>query len=177
MDLLLIICLVSFIRDLPIHLYMLNREGQHILNNVCYPIELILLARLFRTTLVKPLREGVTITLVAFLSSMLTWLFIKGWENNAPGLEIIQSGILIGMILLSLPSLVRAKGLDIFRSSLFWIATGTLFYLIILLLLKWANPSGILNAEDKIFQSIAALIRYSLYLLAALPRREEILAE
>jgi len=177
LDLLLIICLVSFIRDLPIHLYMLSREGQNILNNVCYPIELVLLARLFRTTLAKPLREGLTIFLVAFLSSMLTWLSVKGWENDTPGLEVLQNGILIGIMLLSLPFLVRAKGLDILRSSLFWIAGGTLFYLIILLLLKWANPSGRLYTEDKIFLSIAALIRYSMYILAALPGRDSILVE
>jgi len=177
LDILLIICLVNFIRDLPIHLYMLNREGQNVLNNVCYPIELILLARLFRTTLVKPLRDGLTIILVAFLSSMLTWLSIKGWENNTPVLEVIQSSILIGMILLTLPSLVRSKGLEIFQSSLFWIAGGTLFYLIILLLLKWADPSSRLNDEDKIFLSLAALIRYSLYILAALPGRDSMLTE
>lgn len=177
LDILLIICLVNFIRDLPIHLYMLNSEGRNTLDNVCYPIELILLARLFRTTLTKPLREVLTIILVAFLSSMLTWLSIKGWENNTPGLEIIQDSMLIGVILLSLPFLVQTKGLDIFRSSLFWIAGGTLFYIIILLLLKWANPSGRLNAEDKILLSLAALIRYSLYMLAALPGRDGIPAE
>jgi len=177
LDILLIICLVNFIRDLPIHLYMLNWEGQNILNNVCYPIELILFARLFRTTLLKPLREGLTVILVAFLSSMLTWLSIKGWENDTPVLEIIQYSILIGTILPSLPFLVRSKGLDIFRSSLFWIAGGTLFYLFILLLLKWANPGGQLNAEDKIFLSLAALIRYSLYMLAALPGRDSALTE
>jgi hypothetical protein len=177
LDILFIICLVSFIRDLPIHLQMLNRDGQNILNNVCYPIELVLLARLFRTTLAKPLREGLTLILVAFLSSMLTWLSIKGWENDTPVLEIIQSGILIGMLLLSLPFLVRSKGLDILRSSLFWIAGGTLFYLIILLLLKWASPSSGLNAEDKIFLSLAALIRYGLYILAALPGRDNMLTE
>jgi len=177
LDILLIICLVGFIRDLPIHFNMLDTQGQNTLNNVYYPLELILLARLFRTTLIKPLREGLTIILVAFLSSMLTWLSIKGWENNTPGLQTLQNGILIGMILLSLPYLVRAKGLDILRSSLFWIAGGTLFYLIVLLLLKWANPSGSLNAEDKIFLSITSLIRYTMYMLAVLPGRDEILAE
>ena len=177
LDILLIICLVNFIRDLPIHLQMLNTGGQNVLNNVCYPIELILLARLFRTTLVKPLREGLTLILVAFLSSMLTWLSIKGWENDTPVLGIIQTGILIGMLLPSLPSLVRSKGLDILRSSLFWIAGGTLFYLIILLLLQSANPNGHVNAEDKIFVSLAALIRYSLYTLAAVPGRDNMLTE
>jgi hypothetical protein len=177
LDILLIICLVTFIRDLPIHLHMLNRDSRNILDNVCYPIELILLARLFRTTLTKPLREALTIILVAFLSSMLTWLSIKGWENHVLVLKLIQDSMLLGVMLLSLPFLVQAKGLDIFRSSLFWIAGGTLFYIIILLILRSVNAGDDLNAEDKIFLSIAAMIRYCLYTLAALPDRDGILTE
>lgn len=177
LSLLLIICLVSFIRDLPIHLHMLNSEGQTVLRNVCFPIELVLLARLFIPPLAKPLREAVTIILVALLSSMLTWLCIKGWENGTAGLEILQNMLLIGPILLSLPYLVRTKGLEIFRSSLFWIAGGTLFYLIILLLLQGLNAGSTLTAEDKIVLSIASLIRYSLYVLAALPGRDGLPAE
>ncbi|HVW59339.1 MAG TPA: hypothetical protein VHC48_04865 [Puia sp.] len=177
LDILLIICLINFIRDLPIHLHMLNSDGRNILDNVCYPIELILLDRLFRTTLTKPLREVLTIILVAFLSSMLTWLSIKGWGNNAPVLKIIQDSMLLGVMLLSLPFLVQVKGLDIFRSSLFWIAGGTLFYIIILLILRSVNAGDYMNAEDKIFLSIAAMIRYCLYTLAALPDRDGILTE
>jgi hypothetical protein len=177
LNLLLIVCLVNFIRDLPIHLYMLNEGDQNIINNVCYPIELILLARLFRATLIKPLREGLTIILVAFLSSLLTWLSIKGWGKDNTILEIIQNAVLIGVVLLSLPSLVRAKGLDIFRSSLFWIAGGTLFYLLIGLLLRLVNPCCPLNAEGKILLSLATLIRYSLYMLAVLPGRDSIPVE
>lgn len=177
LDILLIICLINFIRDLPIHLHMLNSDGRNILDNVCYPIELILLARLFRSTLTKPLREILTIILVAFLSSMLTWLSIKGWGNNAPVLKIVQDGMLLGVMLLSLPSLVQIKGLDIFRSSLFWIAGGTLFYIIILLILRSVNSGDDPNAEDKIFLSLAAMIRYCLYTLAALPDRDGVLTE
>jgi hypothetical protein len=177
LHLLLIICLVDFIRDLPVHLHMLSEDNQSIIINVCYPIELTLLALLFRPILVKPLRDSLTIILVAFVSSLLTWLTIKGWENNGPYLQIIQNVMVIGMILLSLPPLVRSKGLDIFRSPLFWIAGGTLFHLLIILLLEWINPCCGSNAEDKIFLSIAAVIRYSLYTLAVLPGRDTIPAE
>ena len=182
LNLILILCLVNFIRDVPVHLHMLAKGDQNIINNVCYPIELTLLARLFRTTMTKPVRNILTIVLVAFLSSLLTWLFIKGWESNNPGLEMVKNGLLIGVILLSLPSLVRSKGLDIFRSSLFWIAGGTLFYLLILLLLEWVNPCCIpypdpAGVENSILLSLAALIRYGLYVLAVLPGRDEVPAE
>lgn len=177
LHLLLILCLVNFIRDLPIHLSMLNEGDQNIINNVCYPIELVLLALLFKTTLIRPVRDVLTIILVAFLSSLLTWLSIKGWENNNPILQIIQNGALIGVLLLSLPSLVRAKGLGIFQSPHFWIAGGTLFYLLIRLLLTSISPCCPLNQEGKLFLSLAALIRYSLYILAVMPGRDPVPAE
>lgn len=175
LNLLLIICLVNFIRDLPMHASMLSEEDQSIINNVCYPVELVLLTLLFRPILEKSVRNSLTIILVAFLSSLITWLSIKGWENNAPSLKVIQNGTLIALILISLPPLVRSVGLGIFRSPTFWIAGGTLFYLLILSLMNWIAPA--LNTEEKIFLSIATLVRYSLYILAVIPGRDPVTAE
>ncbi len=182
LNIILIICLVNFIRDLPGNTHMLTKENQAVIGNVCYPIELILLTCLFRTSLAKPMRRILTIILVAILSSLLTWLTVKGWESSNPGLETLKNGILIGIILLSLPPIVRVKGLDIFQSSLFWIAGGTLFYLLILLLLEWVNPCCILSpapmtAENRVILFLTALIRYTLYVLAVLPGRDETPAE
>lgn len=170
--LILIICLVDFLRDIPAHLHMLTPEDQAILNNICYPIELFLFARLFRPILPKPARYILTITLVAFLSSLLTWLAVKGFGNNNPGLETIKNGILLGLIFLSLPPIVRSKGLDVFRAPLFWMAGGTLFYLLIILLLEWISPTSP-TYENCVFFSLAALVRYSLYTLAVWPRRQD----
>ena len=175
-NLILIICLVNFIRDIPTHLHMLTPEDQAVLGNICYPIELFLFARLFRPVLAKSARYILTIILVAFLSSLLTWLAVKGFGNNSPGLQTIKNGILLGVVLLSLPPIVRSKGLDIFRSSLFWMAGGTLFYLLIILLLESINPDG--SPENSIFLSLVALVRYLLYTLAVWPGRgDELPAE
>lgn len=174
--LILIICLVNFLRDIPTHLHMLTPEDQAILNNICYPIELLLFARLFRPIRTKTARYILTIILVAFLSSLLTWLAIKGFGNNSPGLETIKNGILLGVILLSLPPIVQSKGLDVFRSPLFWMAGGTLFYLLIILLLEWVSSSSP-SPENSIFLSLAALVRYLLYTLAVWPHRDGLPAE
>jgi hypothetical protein len=177
LNLLLIICLANFIRDLPIHLYMLAPGNQHIIDNIFYPIELVLFAILLRTTLPKYIRDIQTIVLVAYISSLLTWLTIEGWNTGNPGLEIIQSGVLIGLLLISLPFLVQYKGLDIFRSPQFWIAGGTLFYFLLLFLLQCVTACRPLLAEDKILLSITTLIRYTLYMPAALYGRETVPAE
>jgi hypothetical protein len=190
LPLIFIICLVNFVRDLPVHLQMLTQQDQNVINNVCYPIELLLFARLFLPVWTKPIRYSLTIFLVAFLSSLLTWFSVKGWENGNPGLEALKNTILLAIVLLSLPPLVRSKGLDIFRSPLLWMAGGTLFYLLILLLLEWVNPCCLLSpgpggspglgsslalpdAENSVFLSLAALVRYLLYTLAVWPGRED----
>jgi hypothetical protein len=177
LNLLLIICLANFIRDLPVHLYMLDTGNQRIIDNVFYAIELVLFARLFRTILPKHIRDIQTISLVAYLSSLVTWLTTQGWATENAGLEIIQSGVLIGMLLIDLPFLVQDRGLYILRSPLFWIAGGTLFYFLILFLLQCVTSCRPLLAEDKIFMSITTLVRYALYMPAALYGREAMPAE
>jgi len=177
LNLLLIICLANFIRDLPVHLYMLEPGNQHIIDNVFYTIELVLFARLFRTALPKQIRDIQTILLVAYLSSLTTWLTIEGWTTGIAGLEIIQSGVLIGLLLIDLPFLIQDKGLYILRSPLFWIAGGTLFYFLILFLLQCVTSCRPLLAEDKIFLSITTLIRYTMYMPAVLYGREAMPAE
>ena len=182
-QLIFILCLVNFIRDLPIHLHMLTPANQAVTNNICYPIELLLLFRLFQPVWTISIRYMLTIFLVAYLSSLLTWLSAKGWSNNT--LEIVKNTVLLGVVLLSLSPLIRSKGLDIFRSPLHWVAGGTLFYLLILLLLEGINPNCALsqasngaaipaNAENSLFLSLAAIVRYLLYTLAVWPRREKL---
>jgi len=174
-NLILIICLVDFLRDIPAHLHMLTPDDQAVLNNICYPIELFLFARLFRPIRTKSANYTLTIILVAFLSSLLTWLAIKGFGNNSPGLETVKNGILLGVILLSLPPIVRSKGLDVFQSPLFWMAGGTLFYLLIILLLEGISPTSSTSSssENSIFLSLTSIVRYALYTLAVWPRRQD----
>jgi len=175
-NLILIICLVNFLRDIPTHLHMLTPEDQAVLNNICYPIELFLFACLFRPILAKPARHILTITLIAFLSSLLTWLSVKGFGSSSPGLETIKNGVFLGLILLCLPPIVRSKGLDVFQSPLFWMAGGTLFYLLIILLLEWISSTSS-APENSIFLSLTAFVRYTLYILAVWPRRDELPAD
>jgi hypothetical protein len=172
-NLILIICLVNFLRDIPTHLHMLVPENQAVLNNICFPIELSLLARLFRPTLTTSGRYISTLLQIAFLSSILTWLSVKGFASSGPGLESIKNGALLLVILVSLPPIVQAKGIDLLRSPLFWMAGGTLFYLLIVLLLDWVS-TPFLSAENCIFLSLASIARYLMYSLAAWPHQDEL---
>jgi hypothetical protein len=175
-NLILMICLVNFLRDIPSHLHMLAPENQAALNNICFPIELSLFARLFRPALTRTIRYIMPPVLAAFISSLLTWLAVKGFGNNSPGLETIKDAALLSVILASLPPIIQAKGINLLRAPLFWVAGGTLFYVLIILLLEWVSSMPY-SAEDCIFLSLATIARYLLYTLAVWPRRDEFPAE
>jgi hypothetical protein len=175
-NLILIICLVNFLRDVPAHLHMLTTHDRAVIDNICYPIELLLFALLFRPVLSRPVRYTLTIFLAAFLSSLLTWLSVQGFSSDGPGLETIELGALLCLILVCLPPLVRSKGLEILRSPLLWIGGGTLFYLLISLLLEWVTTRPTLP-ENSILLFLATLVRYLMYTLAVWPGRDEVPAE
>ena len=178
LNLLMMLCLLDFIKGFSNQTDLLASDNRNIITNIFSLLELILLIRLFRVPLGKKMREALNIFQIAFLSSLLTWLSIKGWGQNNMILDSLLRGIFISVVLLGLPPLVRERGLSIFNSPLFWIAGGTLFYFLISLLLEWVGPScglisGPVDIEGHIFLSIAVLIRYLLYLLAILATHKE----
>jgi hypothetical protein len=176
LNLLMIVCLLNFIKGLAQIIPLNHSENQYITHNIFSLLELILLIQLFKTPLSGKTRITLNIFLIAFLSTYLTYFSIKGWEFSSLGLDTLQNCIIIGTIFLSLPPLIRTTDLYIFQSPLFWIATGTLSYFFLLIILDWAAPyfpplSPALNKETRIFLTIAEIVRYGLYTLAiALPR-------
>jgi hypothetical protein len=145
---------------------MVTPKDQAVIGNICYPIELILFALLFRPVLSRPLRYTLTIFLAAFLSSLLTWLSVQGFSSSGPVLQTIELGVFLALNLVCLLPLIYSNALDIFQSPLFWIAGGTVFYLLIVLLLEWITPLTPASPENSIFLFLAALVRYALYTLA-----------
>jgi len=177
-NILMVLCILDFIKGFSYQASLLDPINQNIITNIISLLELILFIQLFKNTLEKKIKDALKIFQIAFLSSVFTWFSIKGWGQNNMILDSLLNGVLISVLLLSLPPLIRERDLGILRSPLFWIAGGTLFYLLIALLLEWIGPcckiiSGPVYTEDYVFLSIAALIRYLLYLLAILVTSKE----
>lgn len=173
LNFLMIVCLLNFIEGLISRIPLLTSERQPIINNLFSLLELIALTQLFKPTLSSGTRNIFNIFLISFLSVILTYFSLKGWGISSIELDTLQSCIIIGVILLSLPSLIRGTDLHIFESPLFWIAGGTLFYFLIFILLQWVGDSYLSisrspDIEKMIFLAIAGFIRYSLYTLAIL---------
>jgi hypothetical protein len=170
---LLIVCLLNFIGGLIREEGLLEASKQSILNNLFSLLELIAITQLFRPVLDARAKDLFSIFMVSYLSMLLTYFSVKGWAVSSIGLDTLQDGIIIGVILLSLPPLVRSMALYIFEFPLFWIAAGTLFYFLIFILLEWVDgrylsPTGSPDPEKMVFLAIAAFIRYVFYSLAIL---------
>ena len=113
------------------------------------------------------------ILLIAFISAVITYYFIKGTGETRAELSGVQDGIIIVIAIAGLLNLVRNNYLHIFKSPLFWIAAGTLFYFIIAVLLEVVDkcclqPGQLPGGDNMILLNIASIVRYLFYTLASL---------
>ncbi len=136
---LMIVCLLKSMESILLRSVSLAPENQYIIVNACSLIELPLFALIFRPPFGGKAKERLDIFLVGFLSVAVTYFSLRGWGHGGGIFGILESGIIITIILISMPQLIRTANLDIFHSPLFWIAAGTLFYFVISLLLEWAG--------------------------------------
>ena len=180
---LMLICLLGFLEGFIGAAPSLNLENQSIVHDIFSLLLFGLFVRLFKTHLKGPLKYRLNIFLTAFLSSLITYGLIKGWGPGNFPLDALLNIVLTGILLLSLPSIVKAGHWLVFRSPLFWIALGTLFYLLLFLLLEWAVPPccrplvASLNPDKMLLLSMADIIRYLIYTVAVLAYREEVVEE
>jgi hypothetical protein len=175
---LMIICLLGFLDGLIRVSPSLNIDNQYIVHYAFSLLLFLLFVQLFKPYLGTSLKYLLSIFLAAFLSAIITYGTVKGWGVRPFPIDILLSCALSAIILLALPSIVQAGQLQVFRSPLFWIAGGTLFYLLLFLLLEWIGPCCLpftppLDQEKMLFLSIADLVRYLLYVVAGLTYRPE----
>ncbi|HMH20683.1 MAG TPA: hypothetical protein VK563_02850 [Puia sp.] len=165
LNFLMIVCLLNFILGMIRAIPLLGPEKLPIVNNLFSLLELISLTQLFKPALSGKSKDLFNIFLISFLSVLLTYFSVKGWGIFSIGFDTLQSAIIIGVILLSLPFLVRSTALRIFEAPLFWIAMGTLFYFLIFILIEWVDGD---NPEKTVLLGVASFVRYILYTLAIL---------
>jgi hypothetical protein len=173
LNFLLIICLLSFLRGLLELTYPLTRENQYVINKIFSLILLLLLVPCFRPHLNARYRYLLDILLSALLTLAITYWSLMGWENPSPGIDAFLNVFLGMLILVCLPMVIRTGSLQIFKAPLFWIGTGTLFYILLYLLLEGIGPCCLpVNSppdpEKRLFLLLADLVKYSFYLIAAI---------
>ncbi|HEY4107495.1 hypothetical protein [Puia sp.] len=124
----------------------------------------------FRSNLGGRFRYALNLFMTALVSVICTYWSLKGWGDASLVPETVLDGFLVVIIGVSLPTLIRNAELRIFRIPLFWIEGGSLFYLLLILLLDGIGgghlTGGTSDPEKKLFLGLAGLLRYLSYIIA-----------
>ena len=168
---LLIICLLNFSQNLALIALSTDYINENSLRNIFSLLEFPVIVQVFRPAIQNKLREPVDIIMIAILSSLVTYYFLKGADQKVILLDLLKNGFVILLTSYCLVNVVRNENLQIFYSPLFWVATGTLFYFVIAFLMYvlddyHLHPSII--ADKLLLLNTASVARYFFYALAGL---------
>ena len=173
--LLSVLCTLQFLESLILQNISITPLGRYSVINIFSLLELLFYLQIFRVFFEKSTRKWLDIVVIALLSAMLTFYIMRGTSASNEQLIVLQNSFIVLLIMAGLPQLVKHIDLRIFQSALFWISAGTLFYLLIWLLVAWTSidlpptPINGNNAWDKtIVLNVANLVRYLFYCFAAL---------
>ena len=145
--------------------------NQSSIRNIFSLLELIVIVQIFKSILHGRLKEMVNTFTIALLSAMVTYYLVKGPDQKKILFDVLKNGFIIMLAVYILVSIVKRENLRIFYFFFFWIATGTLFYFVIALLLdiideccpQLQNP---LASDKMVLMNIASVARYIFYTLA-----------
>jgi hypothetical protein len=173
--LLAILCVLQFLPSLILQVVSTTPIGRYSVLNIFSLLELLIYLQIFRVFFEKSTRKWLDIVVIALLSAMLTYYIVMGTGRFNEPLNFLQNGFVVILILTGLPLLIKHFDLRIFQSALFWISAGTLFYLLISLLVSWATigqPQPKISDHNDwdriIIINIANFVRYIFYSIAAL---------
>lgn len=166
----MMLCVLNFIRSLLLFMLQLNFAAQNIIANIFSITELIILIQIFKHSLPEKLSKFANIFLIAFLSVIVTVYLLKGIGQRIYALEGFQNMIIIFISILCLAKLVSSNNLYIFNEPLFWIATGSLFYFFISILMLVLTPQFVQLpqeslTEKEILLGIGNMAKYFFYTL------------
>jgi len=168
---LVILCLLNFCQDIAMQTLHVTYVNQSSIRNIFSLLELIVVVQIFKTILRDRFREMINIITIALLSAMVTYFFVKGADQKNLALETLKNGFIIILTAYSLVAIVQSENLRIFYSPVFWIATGTLFYFAIVLLLDFVDQccpelQNPIATDKMLLLNVASVARYFFYTLA-----------
>src|SRR5258708_17740874 len=130
-----VICLLCFFQGLLRLVYSAPPQGQYLAGRAISLLLFLFYFLAFRSNLGGKLRYGLNLLMTALLSILCTYWWLKGWEGASPITEMLTDGFLALVVGISLRTIIRNDELGVFRHPLFWIEGGTLFYILLFLLL------------------------------------------
>ncbi|GGB22722.1 hypothetical protein [Puia dinghuensis] len=171
LNFLVVICLLCFLRGIIGLAYPLTQVNQFIINKIFTLLLFLFFVLAFRSNLNGKIRYGLSLLLTALLSILFTYWSLKGWDGSSQATEILLNSFLAVLIGISLHAILHNDELGVFHSPLFWMEGGTLFYILLSLMLEGVGNSGHpevvpSDAEKRLFLGLADLVRYLAYIAA-----------
>ena len=172
LNFLMLLCLLNFCQDIVLLTLQATYFNRFSLHNIFSVFEFIIILRIFKSVLKGKPKEIINIITIAFLSAIVTYFFVRGAGQKIILFDLIQNAFIIFLTAYCLVKIVRNTYLQVFYSPLFWIATGTLFYFVIDIIMNIMDGcclqlpySAIM--DKTLLLNIANLARYFFYILAA----------
>jgi len=170
---LMILCLLNFSQDLALQTLQIKYINQASIRHIFSLLEFVIIIQVFKSILKGRPKEIVNIVTIGLLSAIVTYYLVEGSDQKKILLDILQNSFIIIITAYSLVNIVQYENLRIFYSALFWIATGTFFYFVIVMLLdiidgccpQLHHP---ITTDKMLLLNIASLARYFFYTLATL---------
>jgi hypothetical protein len=172
LNFLLTISLLSFFKGMLDLCWPLTKENQYVLSKLFSLALLLLLVPCFRPAFNNRSRYMLDITLTALLSFAITAWSLMGWTKAIPAIDTTLNVFVALLILTSLPTVIRNGALGVLQSPRFYIGTGTLFYILLYLLVEGigscCRPLASPPDPDKhLFVLLAEGVKYLFYAAAA----------
>ncbi|SRR5579871_4871852 len=174
---LMILCLLYFIQNILLGIPQFTLNNQNIIINLFSVIELMIMLLLFKLTLPPKLKHLINFFMISFLATVITFYSLKGLNERRMGIEIIQNAAIIIVIIVVLFELISDDSLFTFNHPAFLIATGSLFYFTVAVIINISGTNDTtsqtdIGPEKIILSNTANLIRFILFALAVLFYRD-----
>jgi hypothetical protein len=164
--LLMILCVLNAGK----YIFLLQSQSgnQNTLENIFSIIELIIILRIFASSCHSKLKKLIPVLLAIFIAYTIAFYFINVPHEKRISVEIIQTIVIAVVASVSLFYLVERNSLSIFSYPIFWIAAGTLFYVLISVLIKMLDGDSDAGRDGAIILNMASIIRYVFFMLGVL---------
>ena len=172
LNLLRVVCLLSFIQNLATSIPDLTTLYQPFISAIFRLAELSLLYYLFvQAALPKRIHEIMIMLLVSLVSVIVTVYAFRGADAFPATVSAIESAVLVILAFIALLRLIGNRGIVLFREPLFWIAGGVLCYFGTYLFIEVltrvrAGLSEDVNEKLIVF-GLAGIVRFLFFAIAA----------
>lgn len=164
------ICITQFVPSVLRVIPGITAHDQTVIANLSLLIELVLLFCLFIPLASVPVRRVIVVVFVGLFSAILTFSITANFPTSSEDLIVLCYWLIILIAGFALVMLIPLEDLQIFKSPQFWIATGTLFFSLLALLLTSLAKATDPDAMAMLY--VVGAVRYLAYTYAAIQNDE-----